>query len=700
VSTEKNVRVCVVGCGKLITLLGLKGLLNARGVSLAGLCDSDPGRLEVAARRSGVRNLHGDYDGVLRDPGVDAVYIATPPHLHYDMTCRAIAAGKHVLCEKPFTLDLAQALDIERRVPPGLVVMPAHNYVYAPGMQLAQAMVEEGLIGEVKKIENTYDVNIRLWNAYTKYYFSDENAGVLGDDFPHLVYTTMLFGGGIRDVQRVVAEKERRDVYDRVSVTGTTEHGCAFELRATWHSPAVRWKMRIIGTTGEVRVSLLSGWKAEAFDHAGRLIERRGKGNLLSLVSGAFRIYQSEYEDFARAIMDGRPPLVSLADGVATARVIDAVRKWTRGNAHRPLVLVREASYERMDDCVEEIFARLALDLRGKRVLLKPNILGAWPVEKAATTHPAVVTAVARAVEKRGGTVHVGDNPGTGSYGSGHAGGDVSGIREASGARWVDLGKESTSVAVDSRFFDSLLVSRAVIDADFVINLPKLKTHALTVLTGAIKNMFGILVGRQKATIHSLCPDPRDFCEALVDVYRTRLPGLTIMDAVIAMEGNGPSGGRPRLIGRIVASEDGVAVDAVCATLVGVDPLSLGTLKAAAARRLGQTELARMRIDGDITPVEGFRLPIRAASSTLFGRITNLFMPRVEALPRFDLDKALCTKCEECRKHCPRAAIQMTPWPRIDRDRCIGCYCCFELCPQNALSINGSRIIPRLLSRL
>ena len=690
-AAEQKVRICIVGCGKLVTRFGLPGMARAEGVVVAGLCDNDPGRLAATARRSGVSRLYRDYEEVLREPGIDAVYVAAPPPFHYDMTRRAIEAGKHVLCEKPFTLEPDQALDLERRVPPGLVVMPAHNYMYAPGIEHARDMVNDGLIGMVTRIENVHKVNIGLWNAYSRYYYSEESGGVLGDDFCHLVYTTMLFGGKISAVSRVAAERGAHGVFDKVSVAGTTERGAAFELLATWRSIAVRWNIRIVGEQGEVRVNFFTGWKAEAFDLQGRLVERRGRGNPLTLFADAYRVYQREYEDFARAIVTGRPPRVVVADGVATARMIAIVRTWDRQSAAQPLVLVRDAAYERLDECMGEIIDRLAPELDGKRVLLKPNILGAWPVERAATTHPAVVEAVARAVEQRGGVVRVGDNPGNGSYGKGNSCADAAGILRAAGTHWVDIGRESVSASVDSRFFSSLAISREVLDADVVINLPKLKTHPLTVLTGAVKNMFGILVGRQKAIVHSLCPVPKDFCEALVDIYRIRPPHLTIMDAVVAMEGNGPTGGQPRAIGKIIASRDGIAVDAVAAALVGIAPASLDTLKAAAARHLGQTELARMRIEGSLSPVARFRLPFRPARSRFVGGIVNRLMPRVEALPRFHLLTDICTRCGECRERCPRGAIRLEPYPRIDRSRCIGCYCCFELCPNDALALQRVR---------
>ncbi len=255
-------------------------------------------------------------------------------------------------------------------------------------------------------------------------------------------------------------------------------------------------------------------------------------------------------------------------------------------------VVIAEANYESAAGVIETLLDRFPISWAGKKVLLKPNMLAAWPPARAVTTHPAIVEGVILALERRGARVMVGDNPGAQQYGDAARAADVSGLRAAAGKRWVDLATSPVEVAVHSRFFERLAVSREVLEADLIVNLPKLKTHMQTTLSGAVKNMFGILVGSQKARVHSICARIADFAEALVDIYAIRPPSLTLMDAVVGMEGNGPSGGKPRIINRIIASEHGVAVDGVFAAMVGLDPDRLGVLRAARGRGLGAVDVA------------------------------------------------------------------------------------------------------------
>ena len=282
----------------------------------------------------------------------------------------------------------------------------------------------------------------------------------------------------------------------------------------------------------------------------------------------------------------------------------------------------------------------------------------------------------------------VGDNPGAHGYGDAARAADVSGLRAVAGARWVDLATSPVEVAVSSRFFERLAVSRQVLEADLIVNLPKLKTHMQTTLTGAVKNMFGILVGSQKARVHNVCARGSDFAEAIVDIYGIRQPALSIMDAVIGMEGNGPNGGRPRVINRIIASEHGVAVDGVFAAMVGLDPDRVGILRATRGRGMGAVDVSAMDIEGEIPRLSRFKLPVNVVGENLVSRISAPFMGRV-ATPRFRVRKDDCTQCGTCAKGCPRAAIALNPFPSWNYERCIGCYCCYELCEQNAIKLRG-----------
>jgi uncharacterized protein (DUF362 family)/Pyruvate/2-oxoacid:ferredoxin oxidoreductase delta subunit len=316
-------------------------------------------------------------------------------------------------------------------------------------------------------------------------------------------------------------------------------------------------------------------------------------------------------------------------------------------------------------------------------------VLAGWDPSRAVTTHPAVVEGTIRALERRGARVWVGDNPGAEGYGKAGRSAEGSGMRAVAGERWVDMARHPVEVAVKSRHFERLVVSREVLDADLVVNLPKLKTHTLTTITGALKNMFGILVGAQKTRVHSACPRPADFADALLDVYCVRPPELTIMDGIVGLEGNGPTAGRPRSIGRLIVSEDGAAVDAVFAAMIGISPARVGMLRAARERGLGCVDTAAMRIEGEIPLLRRFRLPVTVVGDGIAGRLSAVFMMSRYGTPRFGVRAEACTRCGACARACPRGAIGMEGLPRWDLSRCIGCYCCFELCEARAVRLGG-----------
>jgi uncharacterized protein (DUF362 family)/Pyruvate/2-oxoacid:ferredoxin oxidoreductase delta subunit len=357
--------------------------------------------------------------------------------------------------------------------------------------------------------------------------------------------------------------------------------------------------------------------------------------------------------------------------------------KSASGRSH---VVIAESTYENAPLVIEDIIKRFPISWKGKSVLLKPNMLAAWPPERAATTHPAIVDAVIHSLERRGAKVMVGDNPGAHSYGDAERAAYVSGLRAVAGSRWVELAARPVEIDVPSRFFKRLVVSRKVIEADLIVNLPKLKTHMQTTLTGALKNMFGILVGSQKARVHSLCARIADFAEAIVDIYGVRKPALTIMDAVVGMEGNGPTGGKPRTINRIVASEDGVAVDGVFASMVGLAPDRVAIIRAARRRGIGTVDISAMDIEGEVPRLSRFKLPMNVVGEDLTSRLSAPFIGRMSK-PRFRLQTDACTQCGTCARGCPRGAITLDSFPMWNYERCIGCYCCYELCEQDAIGL-------------
>ncbi len=359
-------------------------------------------------------------------------------------------------------------------------------------------------------------------------------------------------------------------------------------------------------------------------------------------------------------------------------------------------VAIYEADYANIGQAVERAFEDFPLPVAGKTVLVKPNILGAVEPERHVCTHPAVVRAATSALERRGaGRVLVGDNSGMRAYGSNEHAARAAGILEVAGNRYVNLGASPVATPVTSDFADRLAFSREVLEADLLINLPKMKTHVATGITGAVKNTFGHLVGGEKTRLHREARGPDAFARAVLDVYQVRPPDLSILDAVVAMEGQGPSGGRPRTVGRILASDNAVALDAVMAAMMGIEPRRVPLLRIAAERGLGPIDLGKIQIEGPLEVIPRFKVPsVGMGLGTAVSRLAATIL-----VTRPKVRRAKCVKCGSCAEACPVEAIAMTPsGPMIDYKKCIVCFCCHEMCRYEAMTL--SRRMRFLQSRL
>jgi uncharacterized protein (DUF362 family)/ferredoxin len=364
-----------------------------------------------------------------------------------------------------------------------------------------------------------------------------------------------------------------------------------------------------------------------------------------------------------------------------------------------------------LDRAMDLIGGLAPLGLAGRTVLVKPNVLSPKAPEEAVTTHPSVVEAVCALLAGAGATVRCGDSSGGSVAGRSPTGRalEVSGIAAAArraGAEVLSFETEGPLPLPHPR--DPALppyhLARAAVEADVVVTLPKLKTHALTLLTGAVKNLFGCVPGVRKAHYHAAEPSVERFSGALVDIYQLLRPGLAIMDAVLSMEGNGPGAGTPRHTGYLLVSYNGVAVDTVAAHLMGVDPRAVPTTRLAAARGLGPDTLDGVELVGDSlrearAAFAGFELPALAgARLARSGRVPAPIMRAAVGLlkSRPRADRKLCTGCRLCLDSCPVQAIAMTgravppgavALPVIDYGRCIECLCCHELCPRKAMAL-------------
>ncbi len=356
------------------------------------------------------------------------------------------------------------------------------------------------------------------------------------------------------------------------------------------------------------------------------------------------------------------------------------------GKATPATLLLQRASYNRMASAVDEVLRRFPLPLAGSRVLVKPNMLGPYRPEQGVTTHPSLVAAVVDRLAAAGAVVQVGDNPGAHGYGIGRRCAEVSGILEASRGCYTVMGESAVEVPVDSPYTRTVRVSRQVLEADLVISLPKMKTHLQTLMSGAVKNTYGYLVGADKSRLHAVARRKREFARVLADVFSVRPPHLTIMDAVTAMEGDGPSNGSLREVGLLIASSDAVAVDRLVCRLMGLPEERVLYLAEVRRQHPGMGEYG---IDGIDFPgaIPGWRLPAPFARDFV-SWVGNAVLFSFLRKARLRIDSRRCTACGICRDGCPVGAIdQSSGRPVIDTRACIACYCCHELCPAGAITL-------------
>jgi len=334
----------------------------------------------------------------------------------------------------------------------------------------------------------------------------------------------------------------------------------------------------------------------------------------------------------------------------------------------------------------------------GDRVLVKVNLLMKRTPDRATTTHPAVARAIVHAIQKAGGIAILCDSPG-GPYTRGM----LAGVYEDCGMKKI---AEETGCVLNNDFsvmtkaFPEGFAARkldllGVLDqVDKVITVGKLKTHGLTTMTGCVKNLFGVIPGTVKVEYHARYQDVRLFSDMLLDICAAVKPCFAILDAVIGMEGEGPSGGKPRLIGALVGGENAHAVDVVGARLIGLEPSQVTTL--AAAERHGvlpEVELTGDAIESLIK--QDFDIPMKQRSSSLV-RLINMLPQAFRPRPVFTHRK--CDGCGVCMRACPAKAISMNDKrrPQVDLSTCIRCYCCQELCPKTDIEVKRNPIIALL----
>lgn len=339
------------------------------------------------------------------------------------------------------------------------------------------------------------------------------------------------------------------------------------------------------------------------------------------------------------------------------------------------------------------------------KVVIKANLVTFMKPEQAATTHPALLCDLVNRLTKLGAEVIVGDSPG-GIYTSAY----LKTIYSATKVNEIEKygGKLNFNFETSEANFENAKIAKKfpytsyLDEADVIINFCKLKTHGMMGMSSAVKNMFGVIPGTQKPEFHYRYPDHTDFANMLIDLNEYFKPQLYFVDAIVGMEGNGPTAGKPRDIGFILASKNPYKLDLACAKLIGLKKEDVPTLEEAFKRGFAPATYEELTCNEDLSQftISDYDIikhthPLGFEDKTkLFGRIAT---KALRSTPKLKVDE--CVGCGKCAEVCPVKAITIKNKKAvIDRSKCITCFCCQEFCPKGAMKVHRTAIA-KILSK-
>lgn len=373
-------------------------------------------------------------------------------------------------------------------------------------------------------------------------------------------------------------------------------------------------------------------------------------------------------------------------------------------------VLVMDSSYDTCRDVVDQAFSAFPIDVSGKKVAVKMNALKAGdPDQEALVTSYKLVGAVIEKLETlQPAEIVAGDSPGTEYYGKSDQVFDATRLKEVTGPHYRNFNKNLEVIELDQPFKRKVAVLRDVLEADVYISVPKMKTHGLTMISGAIKNNYGLLTGAQKSWYHYHSGDPEKFARILIEMFRLRPPDLVIMDAILAMEGYGPASPETRWVNKILASDDAVALDTVEANIIGFSVEDVPSLRIARDLRLGETDLKAIEVVGDASTIEEYHRPTPPESSYSYkagvgsGRTSReYFQQRVCYRPAISAENCQHQEgCAACVDICPSGALTKgNETPVLDASMCMICCACMEACDFSSLELRPDEKLMASLSK-
>ncbi len=364
-----------------------------------------------------------------------------------------------------------------------------------------------------------------------------------------------------------------------------------------------------------------------------------------------------------------------------------------------------EANITKAFDELLELIGGLDWVKQDMKIVIKANLVTFMKPEAAATTHPALLCELVKRLTEKGAKVVVGDSPG-GIYNSIYVNRVYSATKmdevKKYGGTLNQNFEQGNAKMENGKVLKEFPYTSYLDDADVIINFCKLKTHGMMGMSAAVKNLFGIIPGIKKPEFHYRYPDHSDFANMLIDLNEYLKPKLCIVDAVVGMEGNGPTAGTPRKIGAILSSDNPYKLDLACANIIGLTKDDVTTIGESFKRGYIPENASELKCNDDLNKykIENYEniLAHKALNfenkETWFGRTATKLL---QAKP--SLDSGACIGCAKCAEVCPVKAIEIVNGKaKIDRKKCIKCFCCQEFCPKGAMKVKRT-VLAKLLTK-
>jgi len=621
-----NINAGLIGCGRIATAVHLPAMMKIEGLKVKAASDINEKNLRETVEKFHIDEEYLNYREMLREADIDAVWICTPPETHQEIVLDCLKADKHTLCEKPLSTSLEGALQVKRVVEEinrdsvKLILMPAHNFLFTPNLEYAVKLVNEGVIGEVKRVKGSAYSNLIFYGAKTDFRLR-AGGGVIEDQLPHVIYVCQSIAGEIKSILSVNASRSGHAYINSVQTTALTEKGVRVEMNAEWSSLIPKFEVEIFGTTGTIqldalkapyRVKIIKNGESEKVDLGKRYFQ------FLDTLRNRHPSYLREDLHFCKCIKGVEKPRISVDDGVEVTRVLGEVMSFLK-EEKKPLK--RElVALQPVEDDIETSLQNLLRMVNVKKlrksslVLIKPNICYPKNPHGMVITDPELLRCIINFVKARVKNVLVVESDNNSGRAETRA--EKSGIMkvvEECEAEFVNLSDvESDEFEVQGH---RLLIPKILREADFIINVPKMKTCNIegTTISIAMKNMFGILSNRKKSKLH------KKLLEILLYINKKIKQNLIIVDGIVAMEGLGPVWGSPVKMNLLVAGTNPVTVDSICSNIMGINPYSIELLWRAYQDGMGEINIENIKVVG-AKPEElkrNFEIPVLTPKNLL-----------------------------------------------------------------------------------